>query len=60
LTEPSFKKISIKASLNELKIGYKYFIKSSEQNKFFQIEISNIKDGIIHTQNNQAYIFSNY
>jgi hypothetical protein len=60
LTEISFKKESMKATLNELKIGYKYFIKSSEQNKFFQLEITNINDGIIHTQNNQAFMFSNY
>ena len=60
LTEISFKKESMKATLSELKIGYKYFIKSSEQNKFFQIEITNINDGIIHTQNNQAFMFSNY
>ena len=46
--------------LNELKIGFKYFIKSPEQNKFFQIEIHNINDDIIHTNNNQAYIFGNY
>lgn len=60
LTEPSFKRSSLKVTLSELKIGFKYFIKSAEQNKFFQIEINNIKDGIIHTQNNQAYIFNNY
>ena len=60
LTEAAFKRPSLKSTLNELKIGYKYFIKSSEQNKFFQIEITNIKDGIIHTQNNQAFIFNNY
>ena len=60
LTEHGFKRSSIKVNLNELKIGFKYFIKSSEQNKFFQIEINNIKDGIIHTQNNQAFIFNNY
>lgn len=46
--------------LNELKIGYKYFIKSIENNKFFQIEIKDIKNNIIHTDNNQAYIYSNY
>jgi len=47
-------------SLNELKIGFKYFIKSSEQNKFFQVEILNIKDDIIYTGNNQAFIYGNY
>jgi hypothetical protein len=46
--------------LNELKIGYKYFIKSIENNKFFQIEIKDIKNNIIHTDNNQAYIYTNY
>jgi len=47
-------------SFSEIKIGFKYFIKSTEQNKFFQVEISNIKDGIVYTANNQAYIFNNY
>jgi len=51
---------SPEVSLNELKIGFKYFIKSMENNKFFQVEIKNISDEIIHTNNNQAYIYNNY
>jgi hypothetical protein len=49
-----------KAKLVDLKVGFKYFIKSIETNKFFQIEINNINDTIIHTENNQAFIYSNY
>jgi len=44
--------------ISDLKIGFKYFIKNN--NKFFQIEIKNIVDNMIYTNNNQAYIFSNY
>ena len=47
-----------KSKISELKIGFKYFIKNN--NKFFQIEIKNIIDNMIYTNNNQAYIFSNY
>jgi hypothetical protein len=56
--------------ITELKIGYKYFLKVSlikndnilliDNNKFFQIEISNIMNGIIYASNNQSYIFNNY
>ena len=49
-----------KAKLIDLKIGFKYFIKSIDTNKFFQVEITNINSDIIHTDNNQAFIFSNY
>jgi hypothetical protein len=49
-----------KAKLVDLKVGFKYFIKSIETNKFFQIEINNINDTIVHTENNQAFIYSNY
>ena len=49
-----------KAKLSELKIGFKYFIKSLEANKFFEIEVANIKDNIIHTDNNQVFLFNNY
>jgi len=49
-----------KAKLSELKIGFKYFIKSLEGNKFFEIEVANIKDNIIHTDNNQVFLFNNY
>lgn len=31
-----------------------------QSNKFFQIDILNISNGIIHTSNNKAYIFNNY
>ena len=58
---------NFKASIIELEIGYKYFLKvpflettNFQNNKFFQIEISNITNDIIHTYNNQAYIFNNY
>ena len=51
---------NMKAKLIDLKIGFKYFIKSVETNKFFQVEINNINTYIIHTDNNQAFIFSNY
>ena len=51
---------NMKAKLIDLKIGFKYFIKSVETNKFFQVEINNINTDIIHTNNNQAFIFSNY
>ena len=44
----------------ELKIGYKYFIKSKENDKFFQIEIKNINEEIIYTEDNQTYIYNNY
>lgn len=56
-----------KAQIIELKIGYKYFLKvpfsetsKLQNNKFFQIDIFNISNGIIHTSNNKAYIFNNY
>jgi hypothetical protein len=56
-----------KAQIIELKIGYKYFLKvpfsetsNLQSNKFFQIDILNISNGIIHTSNNKAYIFNNY
>lgn len=56
-----------KAQIIELKIGYNYFLKvpfsettNLQNNKFFQINISNIFNGIIHTSNNKAYIFNNY
>ena len=56
-----------KAQIIELKIGYNYFLKvpfsetsNLKNNKFFQINISNIFNGIIHTSNNKAYIFNNY
>jgi hypothetical protein len=56
-----------KARIIELKIGYKYFLKvpslettNFQNNKFFQIEIYNIYNDIIHTTNNKAYIFNNY
>ena len=60
ITELNYKKPSNKVMLNELKIGFKYFIKSIEYNKFFQVEIKNIKDDIIHTDTNQAFIYNNY
>lgn len=49
-----------KAKLTELKIGFKYFIKNKDGNKFFQVEITGINNNIIHTENNQSYIFENY
>lgn len=56
-----------KAQIIELKIGYKYFLKvpfsetsKLQNNKFFQIDIFNMSNGIIHTSNNKAYIFNNY
>lgn len=49
-----------KTKLSELKIGFKYFIKNLDGNKFFQVEITGITNNIIHTENNQAYIFENY
>lgn len=56
-----------KAQIIELKIGYNYFLKvpfsetsNLQSNKFFQIDILNISNGIIHTSNNKAYIFNNY
>jgi hypothetical protein len=49
-----------KAKLSEIKIGFRYFIKTLDSNKFFQVEINNINDNIIHTVNNQAFIFENY
>ena len=56
-----------KAQIIELKIGYNYFLKvpfletsNLQNNKFFQINISNIFNDIIHTSNNKAYIFNNY
>lgn len=59
-----------KMCITELRIGYKYFLKVPliknnnilpiDNNKFFQIEISNIINGIIHASNNQSYIFNNY
>jgi hypothetical protein len=53
---------NLKAKINELKIGYKYFLKvpSGQKNKFFLIEIADITNGVIHSSNNQAYIFNNY
>ena len=48
------------AKLSELKIGFKYFVKNLEGNKFFQIEVSDINNNVIHTENNQAFIFDNY
>jgi hypothetical protein len=49
-----------KAKLSELKIGFKYFIKNLDGSKFFQVEITGITNNIIHTENNQAFIFENY
>jgi hypothetical protein len=49
-----------KVKSTELKIGYKYFVKLIDSNKFFQIEIDNIQNNVIHTLNNQAFIYSNY
>ena len=49
-----------KAKLSELKIGFKYFIKNLDGTKFFQVEITGISNNIIHTENNQAFIFENY
>ena len=49
-----------KAKLSELKIGFKYFIKNLDGTKFFQVEITGITNNIIHTENNQAFIFENY
>ena len=49
-----------KAKLSELKIGFKYFIKNLDGSKFFQVEITGITNNIIHTENNQAFIFDNY
>lgn len=56
-----------KAQIIELKIRYNYFLKvpfsetsNLQSNKFFQIDILNISNGIIHTSNNKAYIFNNY
>jgi len=49
-----------KTKLSELKIGFKYFIKNLDGSKFFQVEITGITNNIIHTENNQAFIFENY
>jgi hypothetical protein len=49
-----------KVKLSELKIGYKYFIKNLDGNKFFQIEIENINDNMIQTESQQVFIFNNY
>ena len=61
-----------KVQITELKIGYKYFIKVPlpnkindniliiDNNKFFEIEISDIRNSIIYASNNQSYIFNNY
>lgn len=46
--------------LNDLKIGFSYFIKSHDNNKFIQIKIQNIQDNIIYCDNNCAFLFSNY
>ena len=49
-----------KVKLSELKIGYKYFIKNLDGNKFFQIEIENINDNMIQTESRQVFIYNNY
>jgi hypothetical protein len=49
-----------KVKLSELKIGYKYFIKNLDGNKFFQIEIENINDNMIQTESQQVFIYNNY
>lgn len=49
-----------KVKLSELKIGYKYFIKNVDGNKFFQIEIENINDNMIQTESQQVFIYNNY
>ena len=51
-----------KMNINQLKNGYTYFIKipSQDNNKFFQIHISNISNGVVLASNNINYIFDNY
>ena len=49
-----------KVIMNDIKVGYKYFIKLINSNKFFQVEVNNIDNSIIHTTSNQAFIFNNY
>ena len=49
-----------KVKSSEIKVGYKYFVKLINSNKFFQIEVDNIQNNIIHTLNNQAFIYNNY
>jgi len=49
-----------KAKVSEIKIGYKYFIKLPQSNKFFQVEVDNVENQIIHTLSNQAFIYINY
>ena len=49
-----------KAKSSEIKIGFKYFIKLPQSNKFFQVEVDNVENNIIHTLSNQAFIYNNY
>jgi hypothetical protein len=51
---------NLKVKINELKIGYRYFLKIPNKTKFFQIEITDINEGVVQSSNNQAYIFNNY
>jgi len=52
-----------KISINQLKNTHTYFIKIHTQHdnyKLFQIQISNILNGIVRSSNNIDYIFDNY
>lgn len=49
-----------KVKSSEIKIGYKYFIKLLKTEKFFQVEVDNIENNIVHTLSNQAFVYNNY